>query len=382
MGCRKYSAPRHGSLQYRPKRRSASIKPAIRSYPKDNEETDCHMTGFMVYKAGMTHVIRAKEVRMKNKVHTKEVLDAVTILEAPPMVACGIVGYQKTLKGLMRTNMLLVDELDESVIRRIFQRKIEPGMKYTDLRKKKGNSEEKIKALINESDVIRILCDSKVSRIKGIGQKKGNLAEIQINGGSVEDKVKYCIEKLNKEIRVNEVFEKNEMIDTIGVTKGKGFQGSVKRWGTTLLPRKTNKGTRKVACIGAWTPSNIMYTVARSGQKGFHKRTQQNLCVYGIGNGREMVQTDFDLTVKNITPMGGFPHYGMINEDYIMLKGCVTGPCKRTVTLRKSIHPREKKNVAIKFIDTSSKIGKGRFQTSEERRAFYGITKPEVNNSN
>lgn len=30
--------------------------------------------------------------------------------------------------------------------------------------------------------------------------------------------------------------------------------------------------------------------------------------------------TDFDLTEKEITPMGGFPHYGIVKEDYLMLK--------------------------------------------------------------
>lgn len=40
--------------------------------------------------------------------------------------------------------------------------------------------------------------------------------------------------------------------------------------------------------------------------------------------------TDFDLTEKDITPMGGFPHYGVVKEDYLMLKvgwwWCL-GPC-------------------------------------------------------
>ena len=32
---------------------------------------------------------------------------------------------------------------------------------------------------------------------------------------------------------------------------------------------------------------------------------------------------------------GGFPHYGMVNNDFLMLKGCIIGPKKRVVTLRK-----------------------------------------------
>ena len=46
------------------------------------------------------------------------------------------------------------------------------------------------------------------------------------------------------------------------------FSGVTSRWHTKKLPRKTHKGLRKVACIGAWHPSRIQYTVARAGQKG------------------------------------------------------------------------------------------------------------------
>ena len=36
--------------------------------------------------------------------------------------------------------------------------------------------------------------------------------------------------------------------------------------------------------------------------------------------------------------MGGFPHYGEVNNDFIMIKGCCMGPKKRVITLRKVIH--------------------------------------------
>lgn len=47
--------------------------------------------------------------------------------------------------------------------------------------------------------------------------------------------------------------------------------------------------------------------------------------------------TEFDRTEKDITPMGGFAHYGSVKEDYLLLKGCVMGPKKRVITLRKSL---------------------------------------------
>jgi len=130
------------------------------------------------------------------------------------------------------------------------------------------------------------------------------------------------------------------MIDTIAITKGRGTEGVITRWGVTRLARKTHRGLRKVACIGAWHPARVAWTIARAGQHGFHHRTEMNKKVYKIGKKGDkshMATTDFDVTVKDITPMGGFPHYGVVNEDYIMLKGAVPGPKKRAITLRRSL---------------------------------------------
>merc|ERR1719410_277720 len=135
-------------------------------------------------------------------------------------------------------------------------------------------------------------------------------------------------------------------MDIIGVTKGHGFKGVTSRWHTKKLPRKTHKGLRKVACIGAWHPSRIQYTVPRAGQKGYHRRTEINKKIYRIGEGYKMkdgklvknnAATDYDLSDKSINPMGGFPHYGEVKQDFIMLKGCCIGPKKRVLTLRKSL---------------------------------------------
>mmetsp|Transcript_115841 Transcript_115841/g.188726 ORF Transcript_115841/g.188726 Transcript_115841/m.188726 type:complete len:123 (-) Transcript_115841:123-491(-) len=86
--------------------------------------------------------------------------------------------------------------------------------------------------------------------------------------------------------------------------------------------------------------------------------------------------TEADLTEKGITPMGGFSHFGEVNEDWVMVKGGVMGPRKRIITLRKSLLPQVSRKavekIALKFIDTSSKFGHGRFQTSEEKAKFYG----------
>lgn len=59
--------------------------------------------------------------------------------------------------------------------------------------------------------------------------------------------------------------------------------------------------------------------------------------------------------------MGGFPHYGIVKNDFLMLKGSIPGTKKRVITIRKSlmVHTsrRDLEKVQLKFIDTSSKFG-------------------------
>merc|ERR1711931_342479 len=220
--------------------------------------------------------------------------------------------------------------------------------------------------------------------------KKSHIMEIQVNGGSISDKVDYAKENFEKEVAVNTVFAKNEMIDCIGITKGHGFKGVTSRWHTKKLPRKTHKGLRKVACIGAWHPSRIQFTVPRAGQKGYHHRTEINKKIYRMGEGYKMkdgklvknnAATDYDLADKSINPMGGFPHYGEVKQDFIMLKGACIGHKKRVLTLRMSLTTLTKKRyvekVSLKFIDTSSKFGHGRFQSAQDKAAFLGPLKKD-----
>jgi len=214
--------------------------------------------------------------------------------------------------------------------------------------------------------------------------------EVQLNGGSVADKVDFARSHFEKEVSCGEVFAQDEMIDCIGVTKGKGTKGVVSRWHVKKLPRKTHKGLRKVACIGAWHPSRVQFSVARVGQKGYHHRVEINKKIYRIGKGihtkdgkiiKNNAATEYDTTDKAITPMGGFPHYGNVKNDFLMIKGSVMGAKKRVITLRKSFRPSTKRvaieKIELKFIDTSSKFGHGRFQTPADKLAFMGPLKKD-----
>ena len=127
-----------------------------------------------------------------------------------------------------------------------------------------------------------------IRKMKGLKQKKAHLMEIQVNGGTIADKVDYGYKFFEKEVPVDAVFQKDEMIDIMGVTKGKGYEGVVTRWGVTRLPCKTHRRLRKVACIGTWHPARVSYSVVR---------TEMDKKVHKIGKaGQEShdASTEFD----------------------------------------------------------------------------------------
>merc|ERR1712142_707813 len=376
MSHRKFSAPRHGSMGFYPKKRAARHRGKVKAFPKDDASKPVHLTAFLGYKAGMSHFVREAN-RPGSKVNKKDIVEAVTIIETPPMVAVGLVGYIKTPRGLRALKTVWAQHLSEECKRRFY--------------KNWSKSKEKAFAQIKKyCEVVRLITHTQQKLLRK-RQKKAHIMEVQLNGGSVADKVDYAYGMFEKTIPIFDVFNKNEMIDLVGVTKGKGFKGVTSRWHTKKLPRKTHKGLRKVACIGAWHPSRIQYTVARAGQKGYHHRTEINKKIYDIRDGFHMkdgklvqnnAATDYDLADKSINPMGGFPHYGLVKQDFVMIKGCCVGPKKRVLTLRKSllVHTKRKalEEIKLKFIDTSSKMGHGRFQTKKDKMAFMGPLKKDT----
>jgi large subunit ribosomal protein L3e len=303
------------------------------------------------------------------------------------------VGYVKTPRGLRTLTTAWANHLSGDVRRRFYKNWFRSKKKaFTKHEKKAAESPEALdKALARiqkHCQVIRVLAHTQTSKLS-LRLKKAHLLEIQLNGGSVADKVKEAKSLLEKEVKVDSVFAQNEMVDIIGVTKGHGYEGVTTRWGVTRLPRKTHRGLRKVACIGAWGPGRVAYSVARSGQNGYHHRTEINKKIYRIGAGVTTgadgkvnfsnASTDADRTEKNITPLGGFPHYGEVKNDFVMVKGGCIGPKKRVITLRKTLVKQVRKSaleeIELKWIDTASKFGHGRFQTKAEKTAYLGPMK-------
>jgi large subunit ribosomal protein L3e len=339
----------------------------------------------MGYKAGMTHTMRDVE-KPDSKAHKKEVAEPVTIIETPPMIVVGVVGYVKTTRGLRSLITVWAEHLSEEVKRRFYKNWYKSKTNaFTKYAKKHADGGKEIQAELEQMKkhccVIRVIAHTQVTKVP-IGQKKAHIMEIQVNGGSVADKVDFSAGLLEKPVPVSSVFAMNEMIDDIAITKGRGTEGVIPRWGVTRLPRKTHRGLRKVACIGAWHPACVGWTVARSGAMGFNHRTEMNKKVYRIGvkgDASHKATTDFDVTDKEITPMGGFPYSGIVKEDYVVIKGCCPGTKKRVITLRNSLFPQTSRNaleeVKVTFINTASKFGHGRFQTTDEKFKVLGPLK-------
>jgi len=387
MSHRKFRAPRHGATGFSPRKRAARMRGRIRSFPRDDQGQPCHLTAFLGYKAGMTHIVRELD-KLGSKMHKKEIVEAVTVIEAPPMIVVGVVGYHHTPSGLKAVSCVWASHLGEEVKRRFYRRWYQSKKKaFTNYAKKYSESKAEIDAGLDKikrcSTIVRVLAHTQVRKVKALRQKKAHLVEIQVNGGSIAQKVDFAVGLFEKQVPVDGVFNHSDMIDVIAVTKGHGFEGVTRRWGVRKLPRKTHKGLRKVACIGAWHPARVAWTVPRAGQRGFHHRTEANKKIYRIGKSEDAKNgsTEFDVTEKRITPMGGFPHYGVVNEDFVMLKGCIPGPRKRVITLRKAIYPQTSRSaleqVKLKFIDTSSKYGHGRYQSSDEKKKWLGNLKKD-----
>merc|ERR1712018_439815 len=395
MSLRKFSAPRHGSLKFLPKKRCVRPRGKAKSFPKDDASQPIHLTAFIGFKAGMTHVVRTAE-KPGSAINKKEVVEPVTIIETPALKVVGVTGYIETPDGPRSIKTVWAAHLSDEVKRRFYRRWYSSKKKAFSKASKRWESDEGKASIERDLNMlkkyavsIRAICHTQMKGLS-LRQKKAHIMEIQVNGGSVAEKVDWCKDHFEKDVPVNTVFSEAEMIDCIGITKGRGYHGVTSRWHTKKLPRKTHKGLRKVACIGAWHPSRVAFSVARSVQKGYHHRTEINKKIYDIGAGYHQVDgkmvtnngaTEVDVTDKSINPVGGFVHYGLVKNDFVLIKGGVIGPKKRAITLRKSLLKQTSRaaleNVNLKFIDTTSKMGHGRFQTIKEKKSFMGPLKKD-----
>ena len=117
-------------------------------------------------------------------------------------------------------------------------------------------------------------------------------------------------------------------VDIRAVTKAKGFQGPVKRFGIQLKASKSVKGRRRPGSLGPWHPARVIFRVPMAGQLGFFTRTVYNNKVVDLGKAEDKFKN-----IKN---------YGDIKTEYLILRGSIQGPSKRQVILTETLRPTKK----------------------------------------
>jgi large subunit ribosomal protein L3 len=289
--------PRRGSLAYRPRKRAERQMPEISFWPAVKEKA---LLDFPAYKAGMTSVSYVDKT--KSPTGGMEVTLGATVLEAPPIVVYGVRGYSSN-----RTYDLFTD--NKEILKFIAP--------------KSGVAKSSMKEGAEFEDV-RVLAFAQPSKTL-MGKKHIERMEIGVGGETAKDKLEYAKTLLGKEVHVLDVLKPGQYVDIAAITKGKGWQGVIKRFHAAKQRLKATGKVRHTAPIGSFKPGYVMYTMPRAGQMGYHKRIELSKWIVKIADSG---------AVDQINPSSGFPHYGFIKNDYILIKGSVAGPTRRMVRLR------------------------------------------------
>jgi len=314
MGHRRKHAPKRGSLAYLPRGRAAREVGRIRFWPKVEEGPT--VLGFMGYKAGMTHVFLVED-KPGSPDFGKEIIHPATVVDVPPILVCAIRAYVRNEYGLQTSTEAWMKDPPKDLDRMLtLPENSDPSQ---GLKKMEEN--------LNKIAEFRLLTVTQ-PRLASVSKKKPDIMEIKIDGGSISEQFEYVKGLLGKTISVSEVFKEGQMVDVISVTKGKGFQGPVKRWGVKILSHKARKTKRGIATLGPWKPPRVLYSIPRAGQMGYFQRTEHNKRILKIG-------TDG----SEVSPKGGFVRYGPVRGTYILLGGSLLGPNKRLIRLRYPARP-------------------------------------------
>jgi len=282
----------------------------------------------------MTHAFIV-DSRERSTTAGQEIQVPVTVLEVPPMKVAAVRFYEATEYGLKTLGEVWAKDVDPLLSRRLSIPK-----KHNDASFSKYDGAD--------IEDVRILAYTQPKLVKGIPKKVPDLMELRIGGGAIDERVEFAKGLLGKEIGISDFTGEGALIDVSAVTKGKGFQGAVKRYGVKLLSHKNSKHRRMIGNLGPKRPGYVRPTVPMAGQMGYHQRTEFNKKVIKIGS--EGVE---------ITPKGGFLQYGEVTNPYVLIHGSVPGPAKRLVRFRDPVRgsKRSTEPVSITYVSTESKQG-------------------------
>ncbi len=325
--------PRRGSRAYGPRKRAQSQRPRLDSWPEISGSPK--IQGFAGYKAGMTHVF-VVDKRAKSTTSGMEVQTPVTVVEVPPMKIAAVRLYENSTLGLKTAGEVWANDLDPLLDKK--------------MRVPKEHTQESF-ARYDGLDIedVRVLAYTQPKFVTGISKKVPELMELRIGGGTLSERLEYAKGILGTEVTISDFADEGSFIDVIAITKGKGFQGSIKRWGVKLLSHRNSKHSRMYGNLGPKRPGYVRGTLPLAGQLGYHQRTEFNKKIVKVGEeGAE------------INPKGGFLNYGEIRNTYVLIHGSVPGPTKRIIRFRDATRAPKKADVGapeITYVSTESKQG-------------------------
>jgi len=332
--------PRKGSLGFGPRSRAASETPRFGSWPSD--EGGAGVQGFAGYKAGMTHVTLVNDEPGSPREGLEETVP-VTVLETPPMRAVALRAYEDSPYGKRPLTELWTDEFHDELERALDL----PGEHDADA------AEAQVRDALEGGDLadVRVVTHTVPEVIPSVPKKEPDVMETRVGGGSLAERVDHGLELIDDggEHAATDVFRAGEYVDVAGVTKGKGTQGPVKRWGVQKRKGKhARQGwRRRIGNLGPWNPSRVRSTVPQQGQTGYHQRTELNKRLLDLGDGD-------DASVD-----GGFVNYGEVDGPYALVEGSVPGPDKRVVRVRPAVRPNDQPRLdpEVRYVSTASNQG-------------------------
>ncbi len=313
MGHRRHSQPRRGSLAYFPRGRAKSMEARIRTWPEISSE-EPKLLAHAGFKAGCVQIVSIDD-REKIPNFGKQLVNIGTVLVTPPILVLGIRGYSKDPNGHHAEFDVYYEEIPKEITKHLSLKNKEEAIEKA----------EKILPKIKEIFAIVVILPHTIS----LEQKKPYIFEVAVKGGDIQKQFAFVKNLLGKEVKIDQVFETGAVVDVAAITKGKGWEGVITRWGVKRKQHKSRKSVREVGSLGPISPQNVMYTVPRAGQRGFHQRTEYNK--------RIMIMNNTENGDYKINPSGGYKHFGLVKGDYIILKGSVPGTYRRLIKLRSQV---------------------------------------------
>ena len=327
-------------MGFSPRKRATSEVPRIRSWPDDDGAAV--VQGFAGYKAGMTHVVMVNDHSNSPREGMEESVP-VTVVETPPMRAAALRAYEQTAYGTNPVTEVWAGQLHDEL-----DRALDVPAEDTF-----ESDREALEELIADAvvDDLRLITHTVPSALDNVPKKEPDVMETRVGGGTLSDRAEYALDLLaeNGEHGVSDVFRAGEYLDVSGVTKGKGTQGPVKRWGVQKRKGKHKRQgyRRRIGNLGPWNPSRVRSTVPQQGQTGYHQRTELNKRLIDFGE-------DDTASVD-----GGFINHGEVDGHYTLVKGSLPGPDQRLLRFRPSVRTTEQPRLdpEVRYVSTASNQG-------------------------